>query len=114
MTNSDKSTESSQWYTQNNMKRYSKAAASYKHFSKSDLRSHSSEECWGQCSHCGKYDHRSEKCFHKDAHKKEPAEKANKAQNNIQKKKKKKKAKKTTEQTERRETKAEESDSDIS
>ena len=70
------------------------------------------DECWGPRSYCCKFNHRSEKCFYKDAQKKEPSKKAKKAQNNKQKKKKK--AKKATEHTERRQTEAEKSDSDIS
>ena len=57
-TNSVKSTESSQWYTQHNLKGYSKAAAAtHKQCGKCDDKGDTSEECWGQCSHCGKYNH---------------------------------------------------------
>ena len=88
-----KATESSQWYTQNNPKGFIKTAATtLKQCGKCDAKGHTSDDCWGKCTYCCKFNHRSERCFFKDAQKKEKVEKANKAQNQKQKKKKAKKA----------------------
>ena len=95
LTNSVKGTEASQWYNPNSQKGYSKAAtASSKQCGKCDATGQTSEECWGRCTFCGKYNHRSERCFFIDAKKEDKTEKANKAQQPKQKKKKKRKAKK--------------------
>jgi len=60
LTISVKSTESSQWYNPNNPKGFSKAAtATQKQYGKCDAKSHSLEECWGKCTYCGKFNHRS-------------------------------------------------------
>ena len=108
-----KSTESSQWYNPSSQKGFSKAAsATNKQCGKCDLKGHTSEECWGKCTYCGKFNHRSKRCFFKDAPKEDKTEKANKAQNK-QKKKKKKKAKKATDRSDKQE-KIEESESEYS
>ena len=50
LTQAGKSTELSQWYSQNKPQGYSKVAASHreKHCSKCDSRGHTSDECWGR------------------------------------------------------------------
>ena len=75
---------------------------------KCDSRGHTKDECWGPCTYCGKYNHKIERCFHKNAPKKESSERASKAQNK-KKKQKKKKTKKPSDH-ERRETEEGESE----
>ena len=76
----------------NQNKGYSKAAMAHKekHCTKCDSRVHTKIECWSSCTYCGKCILESEKCFHKDAPKKESSERASKAQNKRKNKRRRK------------------------
>ena len=70
-----RASEVSKWCNQGNQnKGYGKAAIVQreKHCTKCDYRGHTTSECWGPCTYSGKYNHCSEKCFHKSAPKQEP------------------------------------------
>ena len=92
-----RSTEVSKCYNQN--KNYDKVvmAQEDRHCTTCNSKTHNTSECWGPCSYCGRYNHRSEKCFHKIVPIQESSERANKAQNTKKKQKKKKKAEKASE-----------------
>ena len=114
LTNAEKGTKASQWYNPNSQKGFSKAAAATnKQCGKCDAKGHTYEECWGRCTFCAKYNHRSERCFFKDAQKEEKVEKANKAQHPKQKMKNKRKAKKANKRLDKQEE-VEESESEYS